>query len=114
MMIRRSRLRAEGFTAEALRFQRLAEQARADYTRMRQEYADRHPLMPGWIQDMRYAGFAVVKECISDDQWYSRQAQENQGAANMEYARQVRLLEEMRGFLQARTRARVPSPRNAG
>lgn len=111
MMIRRSRLRAEGFTAEALKFQRLAEQARADYTRMRLEYEDRHPTWPRWILDMRFSGFAVVKECISDDAWYSRQAQENQGAANMEYARQVRLLEEMRGFLQARTAARVPRPR---
>lgn len=108
--VRNSRLRAELFTAKALEFQRLAEQARDDYARMRREYTERNPDMPRWVQDARFKVFTVVQDCVTDDEWYSRQARENSGAANMEYARQVRLLEELAAFLRAR-RSRVPAPR---
>ena len=89
-----------------------AEQARADYARMKQEYRARMAAkgIDPVTADIRFGGMAIVKECIDDEQMYSRWASENNVSANTEYALTARLMEELRTFLSNR-RARVPAQR---
>lgn len=83
--------------------QRTAQRARDDFARLRQEYRDRHYKQPQWAVDIKFMGLAVAKDCISDDQWYSRQATEKYTAATFHWEKATDLGAELHRFLRRRT-----------
>jgi hypothetical protein len=103
-------LEAEGNTAQAR-----AQEARESYVRLRQEYRDRWAgKRPEWATDAIYVTLPVAKDCIDDDQFYSRQAMEKYAGAQTFWARAAQLTTEMIEFQQRRKErllAQVPQQR---
>lgn len=97
---------------EAIQAQVLAETARTDFGRLRQEYRARHHRKPQWAVDIMFQGLAVARDCMTDDAWYSRQASEKFAGANAAYKRAVMLMDELEQFLQHRRRP-IPHQREA-
>lgn len=94
--------------------QKAAQRARDDYGRLRAEYRLRHRRKPEWAVDMIFKDLAVAKECVSDDQWYSRQAVEKFSGSQALLQRATVLTAEMTMFLRRRTEetlARIPGQR---
>lgn len=91
-------LEAEGNTAQAK-----AEEARGSYFRLKREYRDRWAgKRPEWATDAIYVTLPVAKDCIDDDQFYSRQATEKYAAARSFWARTAQLTTELIDFQQRR------------
>lgn len=97
--------------------QRTAQRARDDFVRLRAEYRLRHGHhKPQWAIDMMFMGLGVAQDCISDDQWFSRQATEKYTAATFHFEQATGLGMELHRFLKRRTDALlaqrpVPRPR---
>lgn len=103
-------LEAEGNTAQAK-----AEEARGSYRRLKVEYRGRWAgKRPEWATDAIFVTLPVAKDCIDDDQFYSRQAVEKYTAAQSFWARAAQLTTEMIDFSQRRKErllAQVPQQR---
>lgn len=72
----------------------LADQAADDYTRMRDEYRDRHG-WDGWsntVNDTKYSGLNVAQAAIKDNQWYMQRAQTYSSEAAMYYAQATAIM----------------------
>ena len=96
--------------------QRQAQLARSDFGRLRQEYRDRHHRKPQWVADFTFKRLGIAQECVTDDGWFSRQAQEKYAGATEHYQAVQVLQQELSQFLRQRTaetlaRRPVPYPR---
>lgn len=101
--IRHHKSQATLFQQEADAAQRQAQLARDDYGRLRAEYRRRHrDSKPEWAIDMIFKDLSVAKECVSDDNWYSRQAVEKYNAARSHWESASSRTEELVRFVQHR------------
>lgn len=117
--IERASAEAKTYLRDAQVAQYLAQHAREDFGRLRREYRERwNDRLPQWAVDIRFKGLAVAQECMTDDGWYSRQAQELSATANASYQEVVRLMGLLETFLRERkeralAEARAPRQREA-
>jgi len=111
--VRVIRKRADESYKAGIRAQQEAEQARADYYRLRAENRERYAVRgkEQWVADAAFSGYQVTKDCIDTEQMCSRWATERLTAARTDYQQVNRLMDEMTNFLSVRWRRRVPRPR---
>lgn len=98
--------------------QKLAQLARDDYGRLRQQYRDKHHDKPQWAVDITFKSLAVAQDCMTDDNWYSRQATEKYTAALAHYRHTSMIVGELAAFVagkrdEALAQRPVPHPREA-
>ena len=113
--IRRHKIEAWTLELQADADQRQAQMARSDFGRLRQEYRDRHSTKPQWAADFIFKRLAIAQECVTDDGWFSRQAQEKYQGATEHLEQAQTLLAELALFLVRRGEAMdlIPNPREA-
>lgn len=103
-------LEAEGNTAQAK-----AQEARDSYFRLRDEYRLRwYGRKPQWAVDAVYATLTVAKDCLDEEEFYSREAVEKYTAAQSFWLRTQQATSELINFQQRRKEqflAAVPSQR---
>lgn len=111
------RARADIAYREGIKSQLIAEQARADYTRLARENRERFARRGRdyLAADTAFGTYAVAKECIDTEQMHGRWSTERLTAASADYAKVVELMSQLSDFMAQRRAARPsPYPRQTG
>lgn len=103
---------ADRFYADAMTSSKIAEQARADFYRLRAEHRQRAARrgVQSVDADRIFSQFQVAKDCIDTEQMHGRWSRDRFAAANAAYAQVTRLQMALSGFMR-QSAPKVPAQR---
>lgn len=112
--IREIRAQADEAYATAAASRVTAQQARADYYRLRAENRERYAAKgkTELAADMAFANYTVTKDCIESEQMHGRWATEGFTVANAHYAQVARLMDDLLRFMRENRPSPVPRQRS--